>query len=186
MHFFFMKLRTGGSRLKNETIKYGHTDRGHRFNYISIGCWGASIPAFASGVGLPVVAALGELGVVLSLATVLTRNFSRGQMVKQGKHDAIMLLAQGKLDSISNIISQAMQGGDISPNEFHKVLQEREKYSKLKVDIRNRIKAKVKQIKNEQREKIFEQGTKEGRKDAKEDFLRQIANFSDTQGVNTI
>ena len=178
-----MKLRTAGSRLKNETIKYGHTHREHRFNYISIGCWGASIPAFASGVGLPVVAALGELGVVYSLATVLTQNFSRGQMVKQGKHDAIMLLAQGKLGSITNIISQAMQDGDISPNEFHKVLQEREKYCKLKVDIGNQTKAKVKQIKKEQREEIFEQGRKEGRKEGKEDFLRQIANSSDTQGV---
>ena len=57
-----------------------------------------------------------------------------------------MLLAQGKLDSIADTISQAMQDGDISPTEFHKVLQEREKYHKLKVDIRNWTKAKVKQI----------------------------------------
>ena len=146
----------------------------------------ASIPAFASGVGLPVGAALGGLRVVLSLATVLTQNFSRGQTVKQGKHDAIVLLAQGKLDSITNIISQAMQDGDISPTEFHKVLQEREKYRKFKANIRNRTKAKVKQIEKEQREEIFEQGRKEGRKEGKEDFLRQIANSSDIQGVSVI
>ena len=30
-----------------------------------------------------------------------------------------------------------MQDGDISPTEFQKVLQEREKYRKLKADIRN-------------------------------------------------
>ena len=33
--------------------------------------------------------------------------------VKQEKHDAIKLLAQSKLNSIANIISQAMQDGDI-------------------------------------------------------------------------
>ena len=98
---------------------------------------GASIPAFASGAGLPVGAALAGLGVVLPLLTVATRKFSRSQTVKQGKHDAIMLLAQSKLDSTTDIISQAMQHGDISPAEFHKVLQEREKYCKLKADIRN-------------------------------------------------
>ena len=49
-----------------------------------------------------------------------------------------MLLAQSKLDSMADIISQAMQDGDISPSEFHKVLQESEKYRKLKADIRNR------------------------------------------------
>ena len=60
-----------------------------------------------------------------------------------------MLLAQSKLDGIVDIISQAMQDGDISPTEFHKVLQEVEKYRKLQADIRNRTKAKVKQIEKE-------------------------------------
>ena len=75
-----------------------------------------------------------------------------------------------------------MQDGDISPAEFHKVSQEREKYRKLKADIRNRTKAKVKQIEKEQREEILEQGRKEG----KEIFLWQIAISSGTQGVNAI
>ena len=75
-----------------------------------------------------------------------------------------------------------MQDGDISPTKFHKVLQEVEKYRKLKADIRNQAKAKIKQITKEQREEILEQGRKEG----KEDFLRKIANSSGTQGVNII
>ena len=57
--------------------------------------------------------------------------------MKQRKHDTIKLLAQSKLDSIADIISQAMQDGDISSIEFHKVLQEVEKFRKLKADIRN-------------------------------------------------
>ena len=75
-----------------------------------------------------------------------------------------------------------MQDGDISSIEFHKVLQEVQKYRNLKDDIRNWAKAKVKQITKEQREEILEQGRKEG----KEDFLRKIANTSGTQGVNAI
>ena len=73
-----------------------------------------------------------------------------------------------------------MQDGNISPFEFHKVLQEVEKYRQLKAYIRNQINAKVKQIAKEQREEILEQGRKEG----KEDFLRKIANTSGIQGVN--
>ena len=75
-----------------------------------------------------------------------------------------------------------MEDGDISPTEFHKVLQEVEKYHRLKVDIRNQAKAKVKEITKEQREEILEQGRKEG----KEDFLRKITNSSGTQVVNAI
>ena len=88
-------------------------------------------------------------------------------MVKQGKHNAINLLAESNLDSITDIISQAMQDGDIPPTEFHKVLQEVEKYCKLKADIRNRTKPKVKQIEKEQQEELLEQGIKED----KENFL---------------
>ena len=75
-----------------------------------------------------------------------------------------------------------MQDGDISPTEFRKVLQEVEKHRKLKADIRNQAKSKIKQITKEQREELLEQGRKEG----KEDFLRQIANTSGAQGVNVI
>ena len=133
---------------------------------------GISIAAFASGVGLSVDIVLSGTSLLLSLTTVITRKSSRTFTVKQEKHDAIKLLAQSKLDSIADIISQAMQDGDISSIEFHKVLQEVEKYRKLKADIRNQAKAKVKQITKEQREELLEQGRKEG----KEDFLRKIAN----------
>ena len=75
-----------------------------------------------------------------------------------------------------------MQDGDISPTEFHEVLQEVEKYRKLKADIRNQAKAKIKQITKEQREELFEQGRKKG----EEDFLRKIAISSGIQGVNAI
>ena len=104
---------------------------------------------------------------LLSLATAITRKSFKIFALKQEKHDAIKLLAQSKLDIITNIISQAMQDGDILSTEFHKVLQEVENYRKLKVDIRNQAKAKVKEITKEQREEILEQGRKEG----KEDFL---------------
>ena len=63
-------------------------------------------------------------------------------------------------DSIANIISQALQDRDISPTELHKVLQEVEKYRTLKADIRNQAKARVKQIKEKQGEKVLKQRRK--------------------------
>ena len=43
-----------------------------------------------------------------------------------------------------------MQDGDNSPTEFHKVLQEVERYRKLKADIRDQAKTKVKEITEKQ------------------------------------
>ena len=74
---------------------------------------GISIAAFASGVGLPVGIALSGTNLLVSLATVITRKSFKTFTLKQEKHDAIKLLAQSKLNSIANIISQAMQDGDI-------------------------------------------------------------------------
>ena len=111
---------------------------------------GISIAAFARSVGLPVGIALSGTSLLLSLATAITQKSYKIFTVKQEKRDAIKLLAQNNLNSTTNIISQAMQDGDISPTEFHKVLQEVEKYLKLKANIRNQAKAKVKEITKEQ------------------------------------
>ena len=67
-----------------------------------------------------------------------------------------------------------MQDGGISPTEFERVLQEVEKYRKLKADIINQAEAMARQIKKKQPQKLLEQGRKEGMKD----FLQKIANTS--------
>ena len=75
---------------------------------------GISIAAFATSAGLPVGIALSGTSPLLSLATAITRKSFKISTIKQEKHDSIKLLAQSKLDSIANIISQAMQDGDLS------------------------------------------------------------------------
>ena len=105
---------------KNETIQYNHRYRRHRMVMVITG--GTSIAVFASGVGLPAGIAISGTSLLLSLATAITRKSFKIFTVKQEKHDAIKLLSQSKLDSIANIISQAMQDGDIAPTKFHKVL----------------------------------------------------------------
>ena len=75
---------------------------------------GISVAAFSSGVGLPVGIALSGASLLLSLATAITRKSFKIFTVKQEKYNAIKVLVQSKLDSITNIISQAMQDGDIS------------------------------------------------------------------------
>ena len=66
-----------------------------------------SIAAFASAIELPVGIALSGTSLLLSLATVITQKSFKTFTVKQEKHDSIKLLAQTKLGTIVNIISQA-------------------------------------------------------------------------------
>ena len=149
---------------KNETIQYNHRYHRHSLITSTVVTGGISIAAFASGVGLPVGIALSGTSLLLSLATAITRKSFKIFTVKQEKHDAIKLLAQSKLDSIANIISQAMQDGDISPTEFHKVLQEVEKYRKLKADIRNHAKDKEKRLRKNSEKKYLNKEEKKAKK----------------------
>ena len=115
-----MKLKPAGGRRKKKkrlnTI-IGIVDTGLVTSAVIAG--GASIPVFARAAGFPVGAALGGIGVVLSLLTVATRKFSRNQTVKQGKHDVVMLLAQSKLDKTEtypplNITKYCKKGKNIA------------------------------------------------------------------------
>ena len=141
-----------------------------------------SIAPSANGVSPSVEIALRVICLLLFLAIVITRTTFKIFTVKQENHDAIKLLAQSKLDSVADIISQAMQDEDISSIEFHRVLQEVKNYHKLKADIRNQAKTKLRQIEKEQQEELLEQRRKEG----KEDFLRKIANTSGILGISAI
>ena len=99
----------------------------------------------AAGVGLlstviaaPVVVALEAVAVACGLASIAGKYASRRVQVKAEKHDEIRVLALSKLNSITDVISNALRDGHISPEEFKLVLEEMEKYSQMKADFQNK------------------------------------------------
>ena len=55
---------------------------------------------------------------------------------KKKKHDEILVLAKSKLNSIESLVSQALIDMEISHEEFITILNEKEKYEKMKENIR--------------------------------------------------
>ena len=53
------------------------------------------------------------------------------------KHDKILMLAKSKLNRIETLISQALIDMDISHEEFVMILNERDKFEKMKKKLRN-------------------------------------------------
>jgi len=136
-----------------------------------------SIAAMSTGVGIPLSAALAGISLLLTMGTTATRKTVKRLDNKVKKHEQIRLLAESKLDSISDAVSHAIQDGDISPEEYRRILQEIEHYRLMKQQIRQKAKKVTNTINEEQRQAILDQGRKEG----KEAFLQQIANTSATQ-----
>ena len=56
---------------------------------------------------------------------------------KKEKHDKILMLAIDKLNSIETLVSQALNDMEISHEEFITVLKEKEKYDKMKENVKN-------------------------------------------------
>ena len=113
------------------------------FNYIekilivlSATSSGVSIISFTSIVGAPVGIASASLTLIFSLTTGIVKNLLNITRNKKKKHDKILKLAKSKLKSIETLISQALMDIDISHKEFFTILNGKDKYEKMKDNLR--------------------------------------------------
>ena len=56
---------------------------------------------------------------------------------KKKKHDKILTLAKRQLNSIETLVSQALSDMEISHEEFITILKEKDKYEKMKDNLRS-------------------------------------------------
>ena len=73
---------------------------------------------------------------MLSLATGIIKKLLSITRNKTKKHNKIVMLAKSKLNGIETLISQALIYLEISHEEFKTIVNEKEKYEKIKEDIR--------------------------------------------------
>ena len=95
-----------------------------------------SIISFTS-IGVPVGIASASLTLSFSLTTGIVKIFLNIIKNKQRKHDEILMLAKSKLSSIETLISQALIDLDISQEESIRILKEKDKYEKMKENLRS-------------------------------------------------
>ena len=139
-----------------------------------------SIGTLMTGVGMPVSVILASTGLLLGLGSGILHKTQKIFESKAKKHDKIKTLAESKLDSISSLVSNAIEDAHISHQEYQLILKEVEHYRKMKEQIRAKSKKTTDAITAEQREKILKQGRDEGQAA----FLAKIAASSDTQPVS--
>ena len=74
---------------------------------------------------------------IFSLATGIVKKILNITRTKKKKHDKILMLAKSKLNSIETLISQALIDMEISHEEFITILKEKDKYEKMKDNLRS-------------------------------------------------
>ena len=136
----------------------------------------ASIVTLTTGVGMPLSVVLASTGLLLGLGSAAIHKTQKIFDSKAKKHDKIKTLAESKLDTISGIVSKAVEDSHISHQEYQLILKEVEHYRKMKEEIRTKSKKTTDAITTEQREAILAQGRAEGR----QAFLQKIVGTSAT------
>ena len=91
---------------------------------------GVSIISFTSIVGAPVGIASASFTLIFSLTTGIVKKLLNITRNKKKKHDKILMLAKSKLNSIETLVSQALNGIEISQEEFFMISNERESTKK--------------------------------------------------------
>ena len=97
---------------------------------------GVVICSFTSNVGASVGIASASFTLIFSLTTGIIKKLLNITRNKKKKHDKILMLAKSKLRSHEALISQALINMEISHEEFITILKEKDKYEKMKDNLR--------------------------------------------------
>ena len=136
----------------------------------------ASIVTLTTGIGMPISVVLASTGLLLGLGSGIIHKTQKIFDSKAKKHDKIKTLAESKLDTISGLVSKAVEDSHIDHQEYLLILKEVEHYRTMKEEIRTKSKKTTDAITAEQREVILAQGRKEGQ----QAFLEKIVGTSAT------
>ena len=94
---------------------------------------GSGVGTAFSGVGIPLAASLGGLGLICGVVSVISGEAGKKVSRKVTKHEKTFSVRESKINSLKDIISKADE-------EFNNILAEMDKYHEMKKDIRHKFK----------------------------------------------
>ena len=114
-------------------------------------------------IAAPIVLALEVGSLFCRLLGVAGKLVSRRLSIKEKKHNEIRVLADSKLNTISEYVSAALSDGTITKHEFQLILSEVEKYHAMKDDIRTKTQKEI--LDEKTKISLIQQGKNQARED---------------------
>ena len=103
---------------------------------------GSGVGTAFSGVGIPLAASLGGLGLICGVVSVIAGEAGKKVSRKVTKHEKTVSVCESKINSLKDRISKALADDMLSDEEFKNILAEMEKYHEMKKDIRHKFQKK--------------------------------------------
>ena len=96
---------------------------------------GVSIISFTNTINKSVGIVSASFTLIFSLTTGIVKKLLSIISNKKKKHDHLLMLAKSKFNSVETLISQALGDLDISHEEFIMILNEKDKYEKMRYNL---------------------------------------------------
>ena len=100
---------------------------------------GSGVGTAFSGIGVPLAASLGGLGLICGVVSVIAGEAGKKVSRKVMKHEKTVSVCESKINSLKDIISKALADDMLSDEEFKNILAEMDKYHEMKKDIRHKF-----------------------------------------------
>ena len=97
-------------------------------------------------------------------------------MKKLEKHESIKRTAESSLNTINDLVSQALSDGKVSNEEFHHILREIENYRGHKAGIKHRTRANLIELTVEREREIRAEAEQAGLERGKKETLENLLN----------
>ena len=118
-------------------------------------------------VATPIVLVMESASIGTGFLCAVAKYVNKKLSTKEEKHRQIHILAESKLNTIQDHISKAINDGYISDEEFKMILDEADKYRKMKEDLR------IKNIKESEKDSLIEKGRSE--------IMKKFENFYNSE-----
>ena len=109
-------------------------------------------------VAAPVVIAFESVALGAGFLSIFGGQVSKKLSLKAEKHEKIKVLAESKLNTISDYISKALKDRFISNNEYELILGELEKFKSMLEEIRTKVRGQIDEV---TKESLINQGREE-------------------------
>ena len=109
----------------------------------STGLSALGVTCLSTIVAAPAATIVVSLSAGAGALCLIGHQIRRVLLRRQEKHSKIRTLAEGKLSSISHLISTALDDGTISDTEYSVILNEFEKFNEMKEQVRSNTKVNI-------------------------------------------
>ena len=121
-------------KLNKYLVSFDYLDK--IFTALSASFGTLSIGSYASLVGTPAGIAGSSLTFIFTIGTGISKSLLKVTKKRKKKHNKTIVLAKNKLNMIDTLLSSALNGSEISHEEFTNIINESNIYESIKENIK--------------------------------------------------